>query len=83
MFLLFIAPFSFSQEIEIDSTKTGYSQGTIGIPNPTSILEAYTYDPISDRYIYTNTFDGFNINYPIILTPNQYEELVLRESMRD
>ncbi len=83
LFLLFIAPFSFSQEIEIDSTKTGYSQGTIGIPNPTSILEAYTYDPISDRYIYTNTFDGFNINYPIILTPNQYEELVLRESMRD
>ena len=83
LFLLFIAPFSFSQEIEIDSTKTGYSQGTLEIPNPTSILEAYTYDPISDRYIYTNTFDGFNINYPIILTPNQYEELVLRESMRD
>jgi cell surface protein SprA len=27
--------------------------------------------------------DGFNINYPIILTPEQYEELVLRESMRE
>ena len=26
--------------------------------------------------------DGFNINYPIILTPKEYEELVLRESMR-
>ena len=80
--MLFVAPFTFSQEIEIDSTKTGYSQGTLGIPNPTSILEAYTYDPVADRYIYTNTFDGFNINYPIILTPSQYEELVLRESMR-
>lgn len=82
VFMLFVAPFSFSQEIETDTTKTGYSQGTLGLPNPTSILEAYTYDPITDRYIYSNTFDGFNINYPIILTPNQYEELVLRESMR-
>ena len=33
-------------------------------------------------YIYTRTVDGFNINYPIILTPEEYEKLVLRESMR-
>jgi cell surface protein SprA len=26
--------------------------------------------------------DGFNINYPIILTPKEYEKLMLRESMR-
>lgn len=80
--MLIVAPFSFSQEVEQDSIKKGYSQGVIDIPNPTSILEAYTYDPITDKYLYTNTFDGFNINYPIILTPKQYEELVLRESMR-
>ncbi|WP_339835488.1 cell surface protein SprA, partial [uncultured Flavobacterium sp.] len=61
----------------------GYSQGSLGISNPSSILEAYTYDPVTDRYIYSNTFEGFNINYPIILTPAQYEELVLRESMRE
>ncbi len=83
VFLLLIAPFAFAQEVEIDSTKMGYSQGSLGISNPSNILEAYTYDPITDRYIYSNTFDGFNINYPIILTPAQYEELVLRESMRE
>ena len=25
-----------------------------------------------NRYIYTSTVDGFNINYPIILTPKEY-----------
>jgi hypothetical protein len=38
---------------------------------------------VTDRYIYTNSVDGFSINYPIILTPKQYESLVLKESMRD
>ncbi|HEY0045405.1 MAG TPA: cell surface protein SprA, partial [Flavobacterium sp.] len=66
-----------------DTTATGYSVGKVEINNPTSILEAYTYDPVTDRYIYTNSVSGFNINYPIILTPKEYQELVLRESMRE
>lgn len=64
-------------------TIKGYNTGKVEIDNPKSIVEAYTYDPATDRYIYTNKFDGFNINYPIILTPDQYQELVLRESMRE
>ncbi|OYQ38185.1 cell surface protein SprA [Flavobacterium cyanobacteriorum] len=64
-------------------TVKGYNQGKVAIANPRSIVEAYTYDPVTNRYIYTNTFEGFNITYPIILTPEEYEELVLRESMRD
>ena len=45
-----------------DSTKTGYSVGSLQLNNPPSIIEAYTYDPVTDRYIYTNSVDGFNIN---------------------
>ncbi|MCD0472776.1 cell surface protein SprA [Flavobacterium sp. EDS] len=66
-----------------DTTKTGYSVGKIQIKDPQSILSAYTYDPITDRYIYTNTVDGFSINYPIILTPEEYERLILKESRRE
>ncbi|WP_284653802.1 T9SS outer membrane translocon Sov/SprA [Flavobacterium terrisoli] len=62
---------------------TGYNTGRMEIKNPKSIVNAYTYDPVTNRYIYTSTFDGFNINYPIILTPKEYQELVLRESMRE
>lgn len=70
-------------EEEQDSVKTGYSVGSIKIDNPKSIVEAYTYDPVTDRYIYTKSFDGFNIDYPLILTPKEYEQLVLKESMRE
>jgi len=70
------------QEQETDSIKPGYSIGSLQLENPPSILDAYTYDPVTDRYIYTNSVDGFNINYPIILTPKEYEKLMLQESMR-
>ncbi|MFV8352832.1 cell surface protein SprA [Flavobacterium sp. XS2P14] len=66
-----------------DTVKTGFSVGKVQLKNPKSILSSYTYDPISDRYIYTSTLDGFSVNYPIILTPKEYEKLVLKESMRD
>lgn len=87
LFLLFLL-FNLTAQAQIDeeekdSIKTGYDTGKVEIKNPASIIEAYTYDPVTNRYIYTNTVDGFNINYPIILTPAEYEELVMRESMRD
>ena len=66
-----------------DTTKTGYSIGKVQIKNPKSIQEAYTYDPKTDRYIYTSSVDGFSIKYPVILTPKEYESLVLKESMKE
>lgn len=66
-----------------DTTKTQFSVGKVELQNPPSILSAYKYDPITDRYIYTSSVDGFNINYPIVLTPKEYEDLVLKESRRD
>ena len=61
-------------EPEQDSIAVGYNTGSIKLGNPPSILEAYTYDPVTDRYIYTNTVDGFNINYPVIMTRQEYQE---------
>ena len=79
--------FSFSLQGQVDeeaqdTVKTGVDLGKLTMPNPVSILDKYTYDAASDRYIYTSSVDGFNINYPLILTPKQYQELVLREQMR-
>lgn len=71
------------EEEPADSIKTGNSLGKLAIKNPPSVLEAYTYDPVTDRYVYTSSVEGFNISYPIILTPKEYEQLVLRESMRN
>lgn len=85
LLLLFFSVTLQAQEDEEvqDSIPEGYSVGKVEMNNPPSILEAYTYDPVTDRYIYTNTVGGFNINYPIILTREEYDQLILRESMRD
>ncbi|QLG44547.1 T9SS outer membrane translocon Sov/SprA [Costertonia aggregata] len=66
-----------------DSVKTGYSLGKLKLQNPQSVVSKYTYDPKLDRYIYTESVGDFDINYPIILTPQQYRDLVRKESMKD
>ncbi len=65
-----------------DTTKTGYSLGKLRLPNPSSIVAAYNYDPILDRYIYTESLGNFNISAPLILTPEEYQELVIQEEMQ-
>jgi cell surface protein SprA len=76
---------SWSQETDeqpIDSVKTGVALGKIILENPESVISKYTYDPQLDRYIYTESVGDYNINYPIILTPAQYLELVRKESIK-
>ena len=82
--LLLIDGFVFAQQIPVvqDTSKTGFSLGRINMPNPESIVSKYKYDPLTDRYIYTETIGDFNINYPIILTPYEYEQLVVQENLK-
>ena len=70
---------SYGQE---DSTATGYESGRLDLPNPTSIQNMYTYDPITDRYILTRMVGDFDISYPVILTAEEYRDLVQREQMK-
>ncbi len=68
---------------EIDSVKTGFDLGKIVIENPESIVTKYVYDPNLNAYIYSEKVGDFNIGYPIMLSPEQYLELVKREGMKD
>lgn len=77
----FVSVSSFAQE-ERDTVK-GYNKGILELPNPNSVVEAYTYDPLTDRYIYSKTFEGYNIDYPIVLTPEEYRKLIQKEAIRD
>ena len=42
----------------------------------------YSYDPITDRYYYTSKIGDFNINYPVILTPKEFQELISNENLK-
>jgi len=91
LFLLFfaIAEFSYAQETDDgnaqqqDSVKTGFSLGKLVLENPESIVSKYIYDPNLDRYIYNESIGDFDIGYPIILTPDQYYDLVRKEGIKD
>ncbi len=68
--------------VAVDSVKTGFSLGKLVLDNPDSIVSKYLYDPKIDRYIYNESVGAFNIGYPIILTPDQYFEMVRKENMK-
>ena len=65
-----------------DSTATGSTMGRLDLPNPTGIQNLYTYDPITERYLLTRMLGDFNISYPVILTVEEYQDLVLKEQMK-
>ena len=73
-----LSPFLLAQ----DSTKTGYTHRPIDLPTPSSIEELYTYDPITDRYFYTQKLGDSNIAYPLILTPEEYEKMLLQQDIQ-
>ncbi|MEO1010122.1 MAG: cell surface protein SprA [Bacteroidota bacterium] len=89
MFLTMAVP-SIAQETEeeepteqqADSVKTGFSLGKLVMPNPESITSKYIYDPKLDHYIYNESIGDFDIGYPLILTPEQYMELVRQEGIK-
>ena len=66
MMLMNMSVFAQENETEQDSTKTTFALGKLNMPNPNSIVSKYTYDPILDRYIYTEKIGNFNINYLIL-----------------
>ena len=85
LFMLFLggALMATAQEEQpADTVQTGVALGRILLKNPESIVSKYTYDPKLDRYIYTESVGDFDIGYPVILTPQQYLDLVRKEGMK-
>jgi cell surface protein SprA len=71
-----------TDEQEVDSVKTGYELGRIALENPESIVSRYLYDAKLERYVYNEKIGNFDIGYPIILTPEQYYDLIKKEGIK-
>ncbi len=82
MLLFYIVTYAQEPTVK-DSTSTTFSFRNLNMPNPNSIVSKYTYDPITDRYIYTESVGKFNINYPIILSPKEFQRLVELENLKN
>ncbi|MAO34393.1 MAG: cell surface protein SprA [Zunongwangia sp.] len=66
---------------EQDTTQT-FSFGRISMPDPGSIQSKYEYDPVLDLYFYKKSLGETNIGLPLVLSPKEYEELVVKEEMQ-
>lgn len=64
-----------------DSTASNIKLGRIVLPDPPSITKLYVYDAELDRYIFNSRFGEFRIDYPFILTREEYQERVIKEQM--
>ncbi|MCH4821946.1 cell surface protein SprA [Gramella lutea] len=83
LLILVLSVESFAQETPQDTTATGFDLGEISLPDPESIVSKYEYDPILDRYFYKENLGEINLGLPLVLTPEEFEELVLQEEMRN
>lgn len=83
LFLIFISLNSSAQEKpKQDSTAQAPSTGRIHL-NPNSIVNKYTYDPLTNKYIYTQKTENINVSYPMILTPEEFQERVMAEQRKE
>ena len=56
---------------------------TIGLQQPASIVQKYTYNPTINRYVYTEKLGKYDLRMPAFLTVEEYEKLVMRERMHN
>jgi cell surface protein SprA len=81
VFLVFFSLKTYAQD-EQDSIPQGSTYGTISMPNPSSVVSKYEYDSYLDKYIYTEKIGSVNTKFPLVLTPKEFEALVLEEQMK-
>lgn len=65
-----------------DSTQVDRSLSEVIMQDPGSIVHKYTYDPVLNKYLYTEKSGDINISYPLSLTPEEFEERVMEEHMK-
>jgi cell surface protein SprA len=82
LFGFWYSAFSQISPVSNDSTLNTFSFKDLSFPDPSSIIKMYSYDPITDRYYYTSKIGDFNINYPVILTPKEFQELLYNENLK-
>lgn len=83
IYALFVVVLGLSTHVHAQEDTLTYKTGKLDVPNPSSIVGKYTYDPITDRYIYSEKIGEVPVSYPLYLTPEEYQELVMKEQMKE
>ena len=82
LFGFWYSAYSQNSPVSNDSILNTFSFKNLSFPDPSSIIKMYNYDPLTDRYYFSAKVGDFNINYPIILTPKEFQELISNENLK-
>src|SRR5699024_9895287 len=80
--LLFFAYGSVVAQEEEPGQEESTRTGDFKYENPSSIVSKYTYDPVTNTYIYSEKVGDVNIKYPLTLTPDEFQERIREEEMK-
>ncbi len=76
---LFVGYNLFAQDSKVDQVDP---KMIISFPDSSFVEDNYTYDPETDRYYLSKTIGSYPINSPLVLTPDQYEKLILSKNIK-
>ena len=62
-------------------TESAYDLGVLSFPKSQGPLDQYVYDTEKEVYIYVQTDGNYPLNTPLVLTPKEYQRLILKEQM--
>ena len=62
--------------------KTSYDLSKSKLTQSTNVSSKYIYNPETGMYFYTETIDGYPINTPLVISPKQFEAMVLADQMK-
>jgi hypothetical protein len=62
--------------------ESSYDLSKSKLTQSSAISSKYTYDPQTGMYHYTETIDGYPINIPLVISPKEFQAMVLAEQMK-
>ena len=84
---LFVLIFSFNlsgqKTINLDTIGDIIYLGKFKLSPPSSFKSEYTYDPFTDKYIYSTRAGEIEIGTPLVLTPQQYRLMIRKSNIQN
>ncbi|MBN09602.1 MAG: cell surface protein SprA [Flavobacteriaceae bacterium] len=68
---------------QIDKESSNQDLGKLSLPISSIIKKMYSYDYITDKYYLSETIGEYPIDIPLVLSPKEYEEWLLSESLKE
>jgi len=69
--------------VNLDTIENTVYLGNFKLKTPSLFKSNYTYDPISNKYIYNTKVGDFIVGTPLVLTPEQYRKRVREENIKN